>query len=171
VGCPATTVVDHYLARAERLDLVERLRGPRVIPAPVHDAVVETGLEQGDPDARRVERAVEAGDFEILAMEASPLADRLSETPNLSEADVAVLTQAATADGVAVMDETYGRDVAATEGIATRGSAYLVLQLLQRNAIEPGVARRMIDAMLDAGWYCSPDLYADILAAIDAATE
>jgi len=65
------------------------------------------------------------------------------------------------------MDETYSRDVAASEGITTRGTAYIVLRLTAEGEIEPDAARDVIDAILDAGWYCAPDVYATILGAID----
>ncbi|GCF14475.1 hypothetical protein Harman_24100 [Haloarcula mannanilytica] len=46
----------------------------------------------------------------------SPIYSRLQENSNLSDADAAVLAYADAHDGVAVMDETYGRDVAVAEG-------------------------------------------------------
>ena len=60
------------------------------------------------------------------------------------------------------MDETYGRDVAPTEGIETRGTAYLVLSFAKRGAIKPEQGRDVIDAMLDVGGYCAPDTYSEI---------
>ena len=66
------------------------------------------------------------------------------------------------------MDETYGRDVASAEGIDTRRTAYLVLLLVKRGALDPEAAREAIDAMLDAGWYCAPDVYAGVLRKLDS---
>jgi len=66
------------------------------------------------------------------------------------------------------MDEAYGRDVASTEGIDTRGTAYLVLLLVKRGALDPEAAREVIDAMLEAGWYCAPDVYAGVLRKLDS---
>ena len=70
--------------------------------------------------------------------------------------------------GVAVVDEAYGRDVASTEGIETRGTAYLVLLLVKRDVLDPETARETIDAMLEAGWYRSPDVYAGVLWKLDS---
>jgi predicted nucleic acid-binding protein len=66
------------------------------------------------------------------------------------------------------MDETYGRDVAATEGIETRGTAYLVLLLRKEGVIGLETARETIDAILEAGWYCAPDTYAKVLRKLDS---
>jgi predicted nucleic acid-binding protein len=65
------------------------------------------------------------------------------------------------------MDETYGRDVAAAEGITTRGTAYLVLKLTKEGAVSADEARALIDAMVDQGWYCAPDVYSRIVQKLE----
>jgi len=64
-------------------------------------------------------------------------------------------------------DETYGRDVAAAEGITTRGTAYLILKLAKQDAIDVDDARTVIDTMIDEGWYCAPDVYTKIIQKLD----
>lgn len=160
-----------YLAKVDRLTLVQQLEVSCVLPERVHEAVVATGLEAGYPDARRIERSVDAGQFDVVAVETTPLLSRLRTNDSLSDADVAVLAYADAHDGVAVMDETYGRDVAAAEGITTRGTAYLVLTLAKQGAISVDDARTVIDAMIDEGWYCAPDLYAKIVRKLDVFSE
>jgi predicted nucleic acid-binding protein len=64
--------------------------------------------------------------------------------------------------------ETYGRDVAAAEGITTRGTAYLVLKLASEGTLSVDDARTIIDAMIDEGWYCAPDVYAKIVQKLDS---
>lgn len=110
-----------YLAKVDRLILVEHLETTCIIPERIYEEVVETGLDQGYPEARHIERSVDADRFDVVSVETTPLLSRLQDNSNLSDADVAVLACADAHDGVAVMDETYGRDVAAAEGITTRG--------------------------------------------------
>ena len=160
-----------YLAKVDRLALVQQLDVSCVIPERVYEEVVETGLEQGYPDARRIERGVDADRFVIESVEATPLLSRLRENNDLSDADVAVLAFADAHDGVAVMDETYGRDVAAAEGITTRGTAYLVLKLASEGTISVDEARSVVDAMVDEGWYCAPDIYTKIVQKLDSTTD
>jgi predicted nucleic acid-binding protein len=160
-----------YLAKVDRLALVQHLEASCVLPERVYEEVVETGLEQGYPDARRIERSVDADRFDILSVETSALLTRLQDNSNLSDADVAVLACADAHDGVAVMDETYGRDVAAAEGITTRGTAYLVLKLASEGTISVDDARTVIDAMIDEGWYCAPDVYAKIIQKLESLTD
>jgi predicted nucleic acid-binding protein len=160
-----------YLAKVDRLALVQHLEASCVLPERVYEEVVETGLEQGYPDARRIERSVDADRFDILSVETTALLTRLQDNSNLSDADVAVLACADAHDGVAVMDETYGRDVAAAEGITTRGTAYLVLKLASEGAISVDDARTVIDTMIDEGWYCAPDVYAKIVQKLESLTD
>jgi predicted nucleic acid-binding protein len=157
-----------YLAKVDRLVFVQQLDVSCVIPERVYAEVVETGLEQGHTDARRIERSVDADRFAIESVETTPLLSRIQENSNLSDADVAVLACADANDGVAVMDETYGRDVAAAEGITTRGTAFLVLKLASKGTISVDAARTVIDAMIDEGWYCAPDVYAKIVQKLDS---
>jgi len=156
-----------YLAKVDRLTLVQQLEGSCVMPTRVYGEVVETGLEQGYPDARRIERSIEEEWFDVVAVESTPLSTRLETNDTLSDADVAVLACADAHDGVAVMDETYGRDVAAAEGITTRGTAYLVLKLAKQGVIGVDDARTTIDAMIDEGWYCAPAVYTKIVRKLE----
>jgi predicted nucleic acid-binding protein len=157
-----------YLAKVDRLALVQHLEASCVLPERVYEEVVETGLEQGYPDARRIERSVEADRFAIVSVETTALLTHLQDNSNLSDADVAVLACADAHDGVAVMDETYSRDVAAAEGITTWGTAYLVLKLASEGTISADEARTVIDAMIDEGWYCAPDVYAKIVQKLES---
>lgn len=156
-----------YLASTGRLELVDALPSGSCLPERVYDEVVTAGIEAGHADARRIERAVDGGHFGVRPDPDTPLASRLERNDNLSAADVAVLALAADLDGVAVMDEQYGRTVADAEGVATRGTAFVVLNALKRGVIDAETARETVDAIVEAGWYCSPDLYARIRARID----
>jgi predicted nucleic acid-binding protein len=157
-----------YLAKVDGLSLIDQFDEPCVIPQQVYAEVVETGLEQGYPDARRIERSVENGVFDVVAVENTAVESRLRENPNLSDADIAVLACAAGRNGVAIMDEVYGRDTAATEGITTRGTAYLVLLAASQNVVSVDEARALLDAMIDEGWYCAPDVYAKLVRKLES---
>jgi len=156
-----------YLATIDRLGMLTEFADDRVVPERVYEEVVTAGLDAGHADARRVERAIDEDILTVAAIEDTATVERLEANDNLSEADAAVLALTAHHDAIAVMDEQYGRDVAAAEGIETRGTAYLVLRSLKRGAITAEEARETIDAMVDAGWYCTPDLYAKLLRQIE----
>jgi predicted nucleic acid-binding protein len=156
-----------YLAKAERLSLLSRLDASRLIPQRVYEEVVTVGLDAGYPDARRIEQSVEEGAFDVVSVPENALFERLRGNPNVSDADVAVLALAADQGATAVMDDAYGRDIADVEGIKTRGTAYLVLSLVRDDELEADDARETLEAMLDAGWHCSPSLYSKLLSKLD----
>lgn len=156
-----------YFAKIERLEILEDVSRTCVVPDPVYTEVVTRGIEENHPDARRVERAAEDGLLERVSVPESAMFDRLRRNDNLSTADAAVLAVADARGGTAIMDETYGRDVADTEGIPTRGTAYLVIWLLKEDQISGSEASEIIDTMLDVGWYCAPNLYKAIQRKID----
>jgi predicted nucleic acid-binding protein len=157
-----------YLATVDELALVTALDDECCLPERVVDEVVTTGLEAGHTDARRVERAIENGHFEVRSDPETALVERLQQNDSLSAADIAVIALAEKLDGIAVMDEQYGRDVADVEDIQTRGTAYIVLTAQKQGRLEEAEATAVIDDLLDAGWYCAPDLYAKIRAKIEA---
>jgi len=159
-----------YLAKADRLDVVETFDEPRLVPERVYREVVAEGIEAGYADARRVEQAVEADRFSVVdvATDDSSVGPRLERHNGLSDADVAVLACADARGGVAVMDEAAGRSAADVEGIETRGTAYLALAAVKRGDLPPDVGRETIDAMVDAGWYVAPDLYAKIVRKLES---
>lgn len=156
-----------YLAKAKRLALVDELSVECCTPERVFDEVVTKGIEEGHADARRIERAIDTETIAVLSAPESDLFERLQRNQHLSEADAAVLALADEYDGTTVMDEQYGRTVADSEGVPTRATAYLVLRLVEADAIGAEEARETIDAMIDAGWYCAPDLYANLRRRID----
>lgn len=157
-----------YLAKANRLASLADLAPTCTVPESVYEEVVTVGMEQGHADARRIERAVENGIVDVVAVAETKTFTRLRRNQNLSRADAAVLAHAETHDATAVMDETYGRAVADAEDIPTRGTAYLVLRLLEDDVLSADEARKTIDEMMAAGWYCAPDLYTTIRRKIDA---
>ncbi len=157
-----------YLAKADALTLARVLDGRRVVPEPVYEEVVEAGIREGYPDARRIERAVDDGSFEVVGADEGSTTERLRRDPNLSGADVAVLALAYAHDGTAVMDETHGRTVASIEGIPTRGTAYVVLLAATEGEVGVADARTVIDRMIEEGWYCAPNVYARIVRKLES---
>ena len=132
--------------------------------------VVTEGTEAGYDDARRIERAVEDGRFDVVEVDRddSATATRLDRHAGLSDADLAVPACAPARDGVAVMDESAERSAAAVEGVETRGTAYVVLSAVKRGELSAEAGREAIDAMIDRGWYVAPDLYAKIVRKLES---
>jgi predicted nucleic acid-binding protein len=159
-----------YLAKAERLGVIETVSDPRLVPERVYREVVTEGIEAGYDDARRIEQAVEDGRLDVVEVDRddSAVAAGLDRHSGLSDADLAVLACADARDGVAVMDEAAGRSAGAVEGVETRGTAYVVLSAVKRRELSAEAGREAIDAMIDSGWYVAPDLYAKIVRKLES---
>lgn len=162
-----------YLAKAERLGVAETLTEPRVVPQPVYREVVTDGIDEGYDDARRIERAIDGGLLDVVAVDIdeSAVATRLRRHPGLSDADVSVLACAEARDAVAVMDESSGRSAAEVEGIETRGTAYVVLSAVNRGRLSAAGGRDAIDAMIAEGWYVAPDVYTKLVGKLESLAE
>jgi len=157
-----------HLGKADCLEYLQRLQRNCVTPERVYDEVVTAGVEQGYPDARRVERQVERGVLETVSLTEQELVEQLRDNPNVSDTDATVLALADELDATAVMDDNYGWEVADTEGIPTRGTAYVILSLVKAGEVEAEDARATVDTMIDGGWYCSTELYATIVGKLDS---
>lgn len=156
-----------YLGKAERLDVLAATDQRLVIPGRVYTEVVADGMKREYADAKRINEHVREGLFEQQTCQKDERFENLVRNTALSSTDTAVLLLADEVDGTAVMDEQHGRDIADVEGIETRGTAYLLLSLVSHEDLSADEARETIDAMLDAGWYCAPDLYAKIIQKLE----
>ena len=156
-----------YLAKVDRLAPVEKLDHECCLPRQVYREVVPTGIEEGYADARRIEQAIESGFLSVIVVEETKFFEKLRRYEGLSAADVSVLALTDARNGTAIMDEASGRTVADAEGILTRGTAFLILQLQREGILDAEEVHSTIDAMLDAGWYCAPDVYARIVRKIE----
>jgi predicted nucleic acid-binding protein len=157
-----------YLANVDRLHLLREVDEECLIPEVVYDEVVTAGMDAGHPDARRVEQAVDDGVCDVRSVDDTDLSRRLGGNPNLSEADVAVIAYSAENEEVAILDERYGRATAETEGVDTRGTVWILLSLVRAGHLAADEAREIVDEMIEAGWYCSTDLYTRIVRTLES---
>ena len=153
-----------YLAKSYGVKLLTELDEELVIPQKVFKEVVEKGLENDEPDARKIQILVDEDVFEVRNCELEGFLERNS---NLSLADKQVLKIADETGSAAVMDEAYGRRIAESEDIETRGTAYIVLKLQKLDILTDEESKELIDELVDQGWYCSTSLYKDILNKIE----
>lgn len=155
------------LASAGRLSLLETFDRQLVVPRPVRVEAVDTGLESGYADARRLKTAIDDGRLSVQEVERTDLYDELSSTGGLSEADASVIAHASANEAVAIMDERIGRTVAEAEGVQTRGTAFVVLSRVRDGAISAEEGKAIIDELVEGEWYCSTDLYRKILSTLE----
>ena len=148
-----------YLAKSEKLEKVAKLEEEKAIPEKVYKEVVENS--KGEPDAQRIEKQVKNGKFKIQETEVEKTVE------GLSQADLQVLKIAEEENATAIMDEENGRNLAKAKGVQTRGTAFIALKTQKKGIITEKESKNIIDEMIDQGWYCSTDLYKEIIRKIE----
>lgn len=147
-----------HLGKARLLEKMRPLSTKNYIPKAVYQEVVELGKDTGKEDAFYVEKLISEGLFEIVEVKAAAKAIAI-----LSPADQEVLALAKEKRGIAVMDEDAGRKVAEIMGIKTLGSVGLLFAFLHHKLISKEEAKRIIETLIEQGWYCSLPLYTLIM--------
>lgn len=155
------------LASANHLDVLASIDRQLVVPELVREEVVDAGIAAGHADARRVKAAIEDDLFTVEHVDRSTLFAELAALDGLSEADAAVIAHASATEATAVVDGRRGRSVAAVEDVETRGTAFLVLSQVADGPLTATEGKAIVDDLVDAGWYCSTDLYRKIDAKLD----
>jgi predicted nucleic acid-binding protein len=165
------------LAEIEAVDLLNTLRGSVAVPDAVADEI------RDEPGVSRLDAAVEAGGIEIIST--GQFLDDREQTSALDTAathlgesdvaddpngDVALLALGlAMDDPVAVTDDKPLRKTCKALGVPLSGSIGVVIVAVERDAIEPKEAKRLVTAMDEVGARLSARLFRRAERLIDGA--
>jgi len=146
-----------YLARLGDLHMLDELFESIVVPDAVYEEVVHRGREEGYSDAIAVEDAAESF-LDIRSLEGDT-ATRLRETTNLGAGEIAALALAANGDARCLTDDHAARRTAESLDINVGGTIYVFLRALRRDNISLQGFETRLDALDDAGFRMSAELY------------
>ena len=144
-----------YLAKADCLDLLRRVIKRTLIPQAVHEEVVVRGKERAEPDAYRVETAIEEAWIcvkEVVVHE--PV--RIALHPG--EMDVISLAKEKRISTV-LMDDAKARTAADLAGLEARGTLWLLLQAVRSGVIDFERFLATLEILTACGFYLSEDVY------------
>lgn len=149
-----------YLARLGDLHMLDELFESIVVPDSVYEEVVHRGREEGYSDTIAVEDAVESF-LEIRPLEGDTgdCATRLRETTNLGAGEIAALALAAKGDARCLTDDHAARRTAESLDIDVGGTIYVFLRALRRDDISFQGFEARLDALDEAGFRMSAELY------------
>ncbi|HLD04823.1 MAG TPA: DUF3368 domain-containing protein [Candidatus Nanoarchaeia archaeon] len=144
-----------YFTKTRVLEKIEKFKSQNIIPGKVYEEVVEKNTSLAD--SGYIRQLVKKKLFEIRQIS-------LRSLPNsqLSLADLEVIALAKELKGIALIDDKYAKQCAELEKVEVHGSLYLLFLFLEEKLIPLEEAQQVVDAMIENGWYCSPDLYATI---------
>ncbi len=160
-----------YLARVEKLEILEFIDAHKVVPEGVFWEVVVVGKEKGKENALELENIFKRGVIEVISIEDGKLLKKLKKIPGLARADAEVICLAKDKGAIAIIDDEFARRVASALKVQVHGTIYLILKLLKEGKISRGEAEAIINEMIKSGFRCSAELYSEILHKIRKLTE
>ena len=141
-----------YLGKLGLLGKVGNLDGKKFIPSNVYKEVVVKGFERGEPEAKYIDVLIKNKTFSI----SSAIFNRVKF---LSDADTEVIELSKAKKSVAIIDETFAKCVAKSEGLECHGTLYIIFMLMKRKLITKNEAINYIDNMVRLGFYLSAEDY------------
>jgi predicted nucleic acid-binding protein len=152
-----------HLGKSNILEKVPELGYRVIIPMTVFEEVVVKGKRKGQIESLDIERIIRDGPFDVMDIKNGEIHTLFQDNSKLSDADKDVLEAAKKNEGIAIIDESYGRSICDVEGIRHRGSLWILKELIIHGAISPESGKDTLDDMIEGGWYCSTVLYSKAL--------
>ena len=148
-----------FLSRLGLLKDALDLFSESVVAKTVMVEIVETGRTLGSPEIVGIESLLEADRISVRPAPQTPLRKRLESNPRLSNADRDTIALAAERDARVLADDAAVRNVARQLGIPLGGTLCVIFGLVDERRVEPERGLDYLDQLIDAGWYCSAQLY------------
>ena len=154
VVCNATPLI--YLAKANRIDLLERVFGIVFIPQEAKAEVVDEGKRLGEKDAYIVEKAINKGWLKVIAVEAIDVPIKLDkgETAVLSLAKKLKLK-------VVLVDEILARSAAKLLDLTPRGTVFVLLKGLEKKEIDLDEFLEVLNQLISQGFRLKEEVYVE----------
>jgi predicted nucleic acid-binding protein len=141
----------------------EKYTIPKVV-----EEVIDKGKILGAPDALVAEELIQRAIIRVREPARAGFLALLSTLPNLHEAEAQVLALAKELEGIAIVDESWAREVSRLYNIEAHGTAYLLLRLMYRGRLSTNQVRDAIDDMMSAGWRLTAEEYAKLARELEA---
>ncbi len=156
-----------YLTRVGLVRLFEVIPAKKFVARSVFREVVESGRAKGLADALALETLFDAKTIKIIEPSKKGVLRMFTSISGLDEADAETLATAKEQGYRAVLDDLLARKVARTYGIDFVGTPYLLMIATNSRILTKKKATKAVDAMIEAGWRCGPELYREILRMIE----
>jgi len=156
-----------YITRIGLSRILEELKDEKLTSPHVKREVVDEGKRKGVSDAIVLQKMFKNNVFKLVETKSENSLTSLLETRGLHVADAEVLAIAKELGGIAVIDDEVARKTAKTYGIAYVGTPYILMRAVFQGLITKERAKQAINEMIFAGWRCSVESYARIMAAVE----
>jgi len=148
-----------YLAKADKLVLLQRVIKNVLIPDAVFQEVVVEGKRLGEKDAFRVEKAIAEGWLEVKEVKKI-----ISLQFALHSGEIEVISLAKEKGINAVlMDDTKARSAAEIVGLKAVGTLWVILQAVKSKIIDFDECLSTLEAIIDSGFYLKDEIYIKVI--------
>ncbi|MEX2702745.1 MAG: DUF3368 domain-containing protein [Candidatus Baldrarchaeota archaeon] len=158
-----------YLAKINRLDLLNKLWNNIQAPEEVRKECVEVGKDKGYTDAHSLEKFFDKYvKVHKLSEEENVKLLRIAEEFNidLGEAAVIVLAKKKEENEI-LMDDSRARRTAKIMGLKPRGTLYIILRAVKRSIISKQEARELLEELISKNFYISIKVYVNFLEQLE----
>ena len=148
-----------YLAKADKLYLLQTTINQVFIPNAVFQEVVEEGKRLGEKDAYRVEKAISQGWLVVQAVK-----NIFSHQVALHPGEIEVISLAKeTGIKTVLMDDAKGRSVAELAGLKPVGTLWIILQAVKNHMIDFNEFLSTLEDIIHSGFYLKDEVYIKII--------
>jgi predicted nucleic acid-binding protein len=150
-----------YLAKADKLILLQRVIKNVLIPEAVFQEVVAEGKRLGEKDAFRVEKAIAEGWLEVKEVKKI-----ISFQFALHSGEIEVISLAKEKEINAVLiDDTKARSAAEIVGLKPVGTLWIILQAVKAKIIDFDECLSTLEDIIDSGFYLKDEIYIKVIRA------
>ena len=150
-----------YLAKADKLILLQRVIKNVLIPEAVFQEVVAEGKRLGEKDAFRVEKAIAEGWLEVKEVKKI-----ISFQFALHSGEIEVISLAKEKGINAVLiDDTKARSAAEIVGLKPVGTLWIILQAVKNKIIDFDECLSTLEDIIDSGFYLKDEIYIKVIRA------
>ena len=147
-----------YFGKIELLGKMGLIPGNKFLSEEVYKEVVEMGINKNESEADYINNLIEKKIFFVRKVTVVHFNEN-----HLSAADASVLNLARELKGMAIIDESYARNIAKSSGIERRGSLYIILKMVKNKLMTQEEALSCLNKIIDLGFYLSTTKYNEFL--------
>ena len=150
-----------YLAKADKLMLLQRVIKNVLIPAAVFQEVVAEGKRLGEKDAFRVEKAIAEGWLSVKEVK-----KKISSQFTLHSGEIEVIALAKEKGiNTVLIDDIKARSAAEIAGLTPVGTLWVILQAVKTKIKDFDECLSTLEDIIDSGYYLRDEIYIKVIRA------
>jgi len=158
-----------YLAKINKLNLLNRLWNNIQAPEEVKKECVETGKDRGYIDAYSLQKFFDKYvKVHKLSEEENKKLLKIAEEFNIDLGEAAVIVLAKKKGEIEVlMDDSRARRTAKIMGLKPRGTLYVILKAVRQKMLSKQKARELLEELISKNFYISIKVYVSFLEQLE----